>query len=99
MVYNIYYIGGWGSLMFEFDENKSQANMVKHGLDFVAAQALWLDELRVEIPARTDDEPRYLVVGMIEDKHWTAIYSYRDERVRLISVRRSREEEVAIYES
>ena len=83
----------------EFDEAKSQANKSKHGLDFVEAQALRLDEMFVEIPARTEDEPRFMVVGIISDKHWSAIITYRGERVRLISVRRARIEEVAIYES
>jgi uncharacterized DUF497 family protein len=84
---------------FEFDEAKSQANKSKHGIDFVEAQALWLDDMLVEIPARTEDEPRFVVVGMIWGKHWSAVITYRGERVRLISVRRARDEEVAIYES
>ncbi len=84
---------------FEFDEAKSQANKTKHGIDFIEAQALWLDEMFVEIPARTEDEPRFLVVGMISGKHWSAVITYRSERVRLISVRRARVDEVAIYES
>lgn len=83
---------------FEFDEDKSRANKVKHGIDFIEAQALWFDEMRVEIPARTEDEPRYMVVGMIANKHWSAVITYRGVNVRLISVRRSRTEEVAIYE-
>ena len=83
----------------EFDEAKSQANRSKHGIDFVEAQALWLDEMFVEIPVHTEDEPRFVVVGMISDKHWSAVITYRGERVRLISVRRARVEEVAIYES
>ena len=84
---------------FEFDESKSQANKSKHGIDFVEAQALWMDKAFVEIPARTEDEPRFVVVGMISGKHWSAVITYRGERVRLISVRRSRVEEVEIYES
>ena len=84
---------------FEFDEVKSQANKSKHGIDFVEAQTLWLDEMFVEVPARTEDEPRFLVVGMISEKHWSAVITYRGEKVRLISVRRARAEEVAIYES
>ncbi len=84
---------------FEFDEAKSRANKSKHGIDFVEAQILWLDEMFVEIPARTEDEPRFVVVGMISEKHWSAVVTYRGERVRLISVRRARVEEVAIYES
>ena len=84
---------------FEFDEAKSRANKSKHGIDFVEAQTLWLDEMLVEIPARTEDDPRFVVVGMISEKHWSAVITYRGEKVRLISVRRTRVEEVAIYES
>jgi len=84
---------------FEFDEAKSRANKVKHGIDFVEARALWLDETFVEVPARTEDEPRFVVVGMISEKHWSAVITYRGERVRLISVRRARVEEVEVYES
>jgi uncharacterized protein len=71
----------------------------KHGIDFVEAQLIWEDIDRIEIPARTDDEPRYLVIGRIERKYWSAIITYRSEKVRIISVRRSRNEEIAIYES
>lgn len=84
---------------FEFDEEKSRSNKDKHGIDFVEAQSLWLDEMFVEIPARTEDEPRFLVVGMISGRHWSAVITYRGERVRIISVRRARVEEVEIYES
>jgi uncharacterized DUF497 family protein len=86
-------------LVFEFDEAKSQANRVKHDIDFVEAQLLWLDPDLVEIPARTDDEPRFLIVGRIGKKHWSAVITYRAEAIRLISVRRSRSEEVKLYES
>jgi hypothetical protein len=84
---------------FEFDEAKSQSNREKHGIDFVEAQELWEDPQRLEIPARTEDEPRYLVIGKIGDKHWSAVMTYRNEKIRIISVRRARKEEVAIYES
>jgi hypothetical protein len=83
---------------FEFDERKSQANKAKHGIDFADAQALWLDEALAEVPARSDGEARFLVVGLMGDKHWSAFITYRDVNIRLISVRRSRPEEVAIYE-
>jgi uncharacterized DUF497 family protein len=85
-------------LQFEFDERKSRANKAKHGLDFVEAQALWLDEQLIEIPARTTDESRFLVVGLIAGRHWSAVITYRSEAIRLISVRRARPEEVALYE-
>ncbi len=84
---------------FEFDDTKSRTNRDKHGIDFVQAQALWHDETYVEVPARTVDEQRFVVVGMISGKHWSAVVTYRGARVRIISVRRSRTEEVDIYES
>ena len=73
--------------------------MAKHGIDFLAAQDLWNDPMLLEIPARTDDEPRYLVIGLIAEKHWSAVITYRGTNIRLISVRRARTEEVALYES
>ncbi|MBC7973274.1 MAG: BrnT family toxin [Verrucomicrobia bacterium] len=85
-------------MKFEFDEAKSQSNHDKHGIDFVTAQQLWADHDRIEIPARTEDEPRFLVIGRIEQKCWSAAVTYRNDRVRIISVRRSRVEEVEIYE-
>jgi uncharacterized DUF497 family protein len=85
--------------MFEFDSAKSTANKKKHGIDFIEAQALWDDPDLLEIPARTTDEPRFLLIGMIEIKHWAAIITYRGENVRIISVRRARDEEIELYES
>ena len=84
---------------FEYDENKSRANLDKHGIDFTAAQALWDDPYLIEIQAKTVDEPRFLVIGRINQKHWSAVVTPRNKNIRIISVRRSRAEEVAIYES
>ena len=84
---------------FEFDKRKSRSNKKKHGIDFIEAQALWEDPDLIEIPARTTDEPRFLVVGRIGDRHWSGIVTYREDRIRIISVRRSREGEIALYES
>jgi len=86
-------------ITFEFNEQKSQANLLKHGINFIDAQTLWDDPRLLEIPAKTEDEPRYLLIGLINVKHWSAVITYRNESVRLISVRRSRSEEVALYES
>ena len=83
---------------FEFDEAKSRANKVKHGIDFVEAQDLWLDDDLLEAPTRSDTEPRFLIIGMIGTRHWSAIVTYRGETIRLISVRRSRAPEVQAYE-
>ena len=83
---------------FEFDFKKSKINKKKHGIDFIAAQALWEDPDLIEIPAKTSDEPRFLVIGRILDKHWSGVITYREEKIRIISVRQSRPEEVDIYE-
>jgi len=83
---------------FEFDEAKSDANAAKHGIDFIAAQELWLDEFLIEIPAKTVDEPRSLVIGVIGGTHYSAVITHREGHTRIISVRRSRAKEVAIYE-
>jgi uncharacterized DUF497 family protein len=85
--------------MFEFDPKKSAANLVKHGIDFVEAQLLWADPDLLEIPARTEDEPRWLVIGRIESRHWSAIVTFRGGIIRIISARRSRQDEVELYES
>ena len=84
---------------FEYDARKSASNLAKHGIDFDQAQALWDDPALLEIPAKTEDEPRWLLVGRIEGKHWSAVVTYRGDVIRIISVRRSRIEEVALYES
>lgn len=84
---------------FEFDEDKSKANLEKHGIDFPAAQELWKDPDLLEIQAKSEDEIRFLVIGLIYAKHWSAVITHRNERIRLISVRRSRKKEVALYES
>ncbi len=85
-------------MRFEFDECKSRANKAKHGIDFVEAQGLWLDEALAEVPAQSDSEARHLVVGLLAGKHWSAFITCRGASIRLISVRRSRPEEVTIYE-
>ncbi len=85
--------------MFEFEPAKSQANRQKHGIDFDEAQALWDDPNLLEAPARTSDEPRFLVIGRIADRHWSAVITYRADRIRIISVRRARKEEIIAYES
>lgn len=86
-------------MMFEFDPAKSVSNKAKHGIDFIEAEALWGDPDLIEIPAITKDEPRFLVIGKIDGKHWSGVITYRGETIRIISVRRSRKEEVEIHES
>jgi hypothetical protein len=85
-------------MAFEFDPAKSAANKAKHGIDFVEAQALWLDPDRIEVPARPMNEPRLLVIAQIAQNTWTATVTYRHEStIRLISVRRARQSEEEKY--
>ena len=86
-------------MKFEYDENKSVVNSQKHGIDFYKAQELWLDEQIIEVELTFLDEPRWLCVGKIEGKHYTAIITYRSDIVRIISVRRARKNEVKNYEN
>ncbi|MEN8132299.1 MAG: BrnT family toxin [Pseudomonadota bacterium] len=85
--------------VIEFDERKSQINLDKHGIDFVEAQEFWEDPYLIDIPAKINDESRFLVIGRIRGKHWSVVITPRGDNIRIISVRRSRTEEVAIYES
>ena len=86
-------------MKFEFDPAKSVANKSKHGIDFDEVQALWDDPDLLEIPARTVDEPRALVIGKIGERHWSGVITHRGDAIRIISARRSRPEEVALYEN
>lgn len=86
-------------IRFEFDPFKSTANSEKHGIDFSEAKKLWKDSNIIEIPAKTEDEPRYFMIGKINENHWSAVINYRQKAIRIISVRRSRKEEIELYES
>ncbi len=85
-------------MKFEFDSEKSEANKAKHGIDFVEGQALWEDPDRLQLPARTQGEPRLMLIGRIAEKNRSAIFTIRDDRTRIISIRRSRTKEVEQYE-
>ena len=90
-MYNIY-------MRFEWDPAKSQSIWRKHGIDFETAKNLWLDENRVEIHAPHPVEDRMILIAKHLDKMWTAIYTPRQEAIRIISVRRARQKEVDLYE-
>ena len=84
---------------FEFDPTKSAANKAKHGIDFAEAQAIWNDSDRLEVAARSDVEPRSIVIGRIHETTWAACVTYRyEETIRIISVRRARARERQEYE-
>jgi uncharacterized protein len=85
--------------MFEFDITKSNFNKAKHGIDFIEAQALWMDSDLIEIEAKQTDELRMMAIGKIKEKSWSAIIVRRNGKIRLISVRRARKEEERLYES
>jgi len=83
---------------FEYDNNKSASNFDKHGINFEVAQKLWDDPYFIQVKAKSDGEERYLVIGTIDAKYWSAVITYRMGLVRIISVRRSRKAEVSLYE-
>lgn len=85
-------------MKFEFDPRKSAANKRKHGIDFIEAQAMWDDPDRLQVPARTQGEPRLMMIGRVGVKHWSAIFNPRGDNVRIISVRRSQTKEAERYE-
>jgi hypothetical protein len=86
-------------MIFEYDQNKNASNKEKHGIDFEEAQALWQDPRLLEVPAHVEGEPRYLIIGRIRNKYWSAVITYRGAKIRLISARRARKEEVKYYEN
>ena len=86
-------------MTFEFDEQKSKRNKEKHGIDFVEAQRIWEDPEVVMIPAKTISESRYLLIGKYDNSIWSAIFTLRNQKIRIISVRRSRKNEEEIYKS
>ena len=78
---------------FEYDPAKSAKNLAKHGIDFDSKT------VTLTAPNPGNDDVRYIVLGMIDGKHWTAITTKRGKRIRIISVRRSRKNEEAYYDS
>ena len=82
---------------FEFDPEKSHTNKIKHGIDFLEAQALWTDSDGIEVPALTRDEPQFGRIACYGGELWTAFYTHRADRIRLFSVRRARLKEEEIY--
>ncbi len=85
--------------LFEFDKNKSLTNFEKHKIDFMEAQKIWTDPSMIQIKTKCESEERYLIIGIIGKKYWSAIVTYRNNNIRLISVRRSRKTEVLLYEN
>jgi len=84
---------------FEYDDKKSASNLKKHGIDFAAAQELWLAPDLIQVQAKSENEPRFLIIVRISNRHWSAVITHRGSTIRIISVRRSRKTEVELYES
>ena len=84
---------------FEFDSNKSESNKLKHGIDFVEGQRLWRDNRGIEYRVASGGEPRYVLIARYKEKHWAAVYTFRGERIRPISIRRARVKEIALYDN
>lgn len=85
-------------MKFEFDPVKSASNKDKHGIDFVDAEALWRDRYGLTISANSIDEERSSLIATLQSKLWLAVYTLREDRIRIISVRRARELERHYYE-
>jgi uncharacterized DUF497 family protein len=83
---------------FEFDPSKRESNKSKHGIDFEEAKALWSDENAIQLDIDTDGEQRFLVIGQIDGVVWSAVITFRGEKIRIISVRRSRKREKEEYD-
>ncbi len=84
---------------FVFDPLKSEANAIKHGINFDEAKKLWLDSNAIMGPADSRTEDRFIVVGRIGDKVWAAIITFRGPSIRIISVRGAQQEEQEVYEN
>jgi uncharacterized protein len=83
---------------FEWDESKNRKNKNKHGIDFETAMELWNDKNRIEIQTPFPIENRSVLIGKIDKKLWSAIFTLRDNAIRIISVRRARKKEAKFYE-
>jgi uncharacterized DUF497 family protein len=81
---------------FDWDPAKSATNEVKHGLSLASASAIWAGPI-VVLPSKYPDELRQLAIGLIDGRHWTVVYTLRRDVIRLISARRSCENEKALF--
>jgi len=86
-------------MKYEYDEMKSKSNLQKHGIDFEQAKHLWNDDRMVEIKTAYEDETRFINISKIGTKFYTVVTTYRGDKIRIISARRSRKKEIEVYES
>lgn len=86
-------------LNFEWDEDKAEANIIKHGISFETAAKVFLDENRIEIydTAHSNaDEDRFITIGMA-DEILFVVYMERQPNIRLISARLANPRERRLY--
>ncbi len=82
---------------FEFDFKKSITNLDKHGISLYKAMLLWTVRHTITDARHEMGEVRFMMIGQLEDKSYTCIFTIRNKMIRLISARRSRIHEEKIY--
>jgi uncharacterized DUF497 family protein len=80
-------------MQFEWDETKRESNLAKHGVDFVLGEMLFDGRPVTTAPSRRQTEERYMTTGEIDGRFFTAIWTWRGDVIRLISMRRARNAE------
>jgi uncharacterized DUF497 family protein len=83
---------------FEFDPAKSALNLAKHGIDFQKIQEIWNNKV-IALPSFNSSEDRWLAIGRLDSRFWTVIITLRNEKIRIISARRSRKNEIKHYKN
>lgn len=87
---------------FEWDEEKAQSNLKKHGVSFDEAATIFNDPKIATIsdPDHSKDEDRYVSIGKsVIMRLLSVIHTYRKERIRLISARKATKAEKKNYEN
>ena len=88
-------------MQIEYDEAKRQANLTKHGVDFLLVVQVLLDPERLDwIDERNDyREERRVCVGDVQGRVYVLVYTRRHDVVRVISARKANEREQTKYRS
>jgi len=87
---------------FEWDEEKAQNNLKKHGVSFDEAATIFNDPKIATIsdPDHSEDEERYVSIGKsVIMRLLSVIHTYRKEKIRLISARKAIKAEKKNYEN
>ena len=88
-------------MQFEWDDNKEQKNIAKHGLDFRTAMLVFGDENRIEMydEAHSLTEDRFITIGAINGVVTVlyVVYTEREDAIRIISARCATRREKEVY--